>query len=71
VQRAWAQCGIAVGDGIVGLGSVQASSGSGGLSGLHANTVSLRWFEAMADCRRQGFTIPLSLNLLAVCWRIT
>ena len=41
-QRDWDQWGVVVGDGIFWLARVQESSGSGGLSGLHANAVSQR-----------------------------
>src|SRR5439155_26644684 len=41
-QRDWDQWGVVVGDGIFWLARLQESSGSGGLSGLHADAVSKR-----------------------------
>src|SRR4029434_8612935 len=41
-QRDWDQWGVVVGDGIFWLARLQESSGSRGLSGLHADTLSKR-----------------------------
>src|SRR5262249_36531315 len=40
--RDWDQWGVVIGDGIFRLARVQESSGSGRLSGLHADSVSKR-----------------------------